>query len=148
MFRRFSEWFLFSFIVALVPFWISAIVTGILGVSSNWLAMLRTGELLLITFGLAGTALGELFSKRALIFRMYRAERRERYDTYALYCTFILMAVVAISAASYAIILTMQLGAVDSVDMFSPNTFVLWDSLILFLCTIMCAAVTSAFARS
>ena len=123
-------------------------MTGVLGLSLNWLAMLRTGELLLITFGLAGTAMGELFSKRTLIFRIHSAEQRERYDTYALYCTFILMAVVAISAASYAIILTMELAAMGFSDTSSRNNFILWDSLILFSCTILCAAVCSAFARS
>ena len=109
--------------------------------------MLRTGELLLITFGLAGTGIGEIFSKRRLFFSLRPSARRERLDTFALYCTFIFLGVVTITAVSYAIRLTVEMT--HPVPM--PNTsndFVLWESLILFGCTALSGAVWSAFARA
>src|SRR5204863_967940 len=109
MFRRFSEWLLFSLIISLGPFWISAVASGVLGLRPHWVSMLRTGQLLLITFGLAGTGMGEIFAKRSLIFRVRSTQRRERYDTFALYCTFIFMGVVTITAISYAILITVAM---------------------------------------
>lgn len=109
--------------------------------------MLRTGELLLITFGLAGTGIGEIFSKRRAFFGIRSAARRERLDTFALYCTFLFLGVVTITAVSYAIRITVEMT--HPVPL--PNTasdFVLWESVILFVCTALSGAVWSAFARA
>src|SRR5437867_4852072 len=146
MFRRFSEWLLFSLLVSLVPFWISGVVSGVTGKPLPWICMLRTGELLLITFGLAGTGIGEIFSKRRLSFSLRPAARRDRFETFALYCTFIFMGVVTFTAISYASRLTVEMTHPVPVPNTS-NDFVLYESLILFACTALSGAAWSALAR-
>lgn len=141
LFRRFSEWALFSFLVALVPFGICSIVFRVLGLPFSLWDRFEAGELLLVCCALSGPALGEVFTKRRRMLRL-PAPQRERYDTAALYCTFFFMAVVAVSALSYAAVVSAV-----TLHHYNGREFVRYGSEILFLCTSVMAAVSAGFAR-
>ena len=141
MFRRFSQWLLFTLLVSLVPFGIMSLRFCIRGAPFSWSTLLESGELLLVTFGLAGAGIGDLFVKRTLIFKM-TAERRQKYDTFALYCTAFFMYVVVACCASYAILL-----AASPSELQAGAKFLMFESSILFGCTALCGAVCASWER-
>lgn len=130
MLKRFSLWLLFAVVGALFPILVWAGVLAVAGKGFSLACLIGNGELLLVSSGLAVTAIGDL------------TEIKKKYRTAQLYCLFFCLVVVVMSTAGYTAI-----GLFNMWDADYSVRFATWGSVALFACTALSSALCILLAR-
>ena len=96
--------------------------------------MLAAGELLLVSCGLAASGIGDL-SNRLKVLRRRRSRVGRWSEKIPVYCNIIFFGVVFVSAVAYAVRETLVMSGHPY-----SEKFVATASVVLFSCTLICAA--------
>src|SRR5437588_1641894 len=118
MVKRFCLWLLFALLGALLPIGVWAAVLALAGNGFSLVSLIGKGELLLVSSGLAVSAIGDL------------SQAKKKYRTPQLFCLFSCVLVVVMATAGYTAIGLFNMWHIDY-----SVSFATWGSLILFSCT-------------
>ena len=142
-FKDFAVWVGFSFLISLSPFWVSWLSFGIFGLPFQPWKMIQAGELLLVCCGLAGAGIGDVFKKTWALVRLRAPQRHGWYYLASLSCVATFMLIVTISVLLYG-------GVKTATEMhhYQGKTLVTYTSIVMFVATVISAAMCAAITRS